>query len=65
MESLYNKTAGLQAWNFIKKSLQHSRFPVNIAKFLRTPFLKNIRERLLPDCDLQKKIILTDLALRL
>ena len=26
---------------------QHKRFPVNVAKFLRTPILKNISERLL------------------
>ena len=26
-------------------SLQHRCFPVNIVKFLRTPILKNIRER--------------------
>ena len=41
-----NKNAGLQSWNFIKKSLQHRLFPVNIAKFLRTPILQNIFERL-------------------
>ena len=28
----------LQACNFIKNRLQHRCFPVNIAKFLRTPF---------------------------
>ena len=34
---------------------QHSCFPVNIVKFLRTPILKNIRERLLlEDADLYK-----------
>ena len=33
--------------NFIKKRLQHRCFLVNIAKFLRTPILKNICERLL------------------
>ena len=33
--------------NFIKKRLQHMCFPVNIAKFLRTPILKNICKRLL------------------
>ena len=27
--------------NFIKKILQHKRFPVNIAKFLRTPIFTN------------------------
>ena len=40
MESLFNKVAGLQATNFIKKRLQHKCFPVNTAKFLRTPSLK-------------------------
>ena len=33
--------------NFIKKRLQHKCFPVNIARFLRKPNLKNICERLL------------------
>ena len=42
-----NKNVGLQSWNFIKKRLQHRFFPVNIAKFLRTPVLENICERLL------------------
>ena len=36
LESYFNKIAGLKACNFIKKKLQHSCFPVNIAK------LKNI-----------------------
>ena len=36
-----------QVCNFIKKRLQHRCFPVNIAKFLKTPNLKNIWERLL------------------
>ena len=35
-------TAKLQTWNFIKKRLQHRCFPLNIAKFLSTPILKNI-----------------------
>ena len=42
-----NKVAVLQACNFVKKRLQHRCFPVDIAKFLRTPILKNISERLL------------------
>ena len=33
--------------NFIKKRLQHRSFPVKFAKFLRTPILKSICERLL------------------
>ena len=40
----------LQTWrslNFINKRLYHKCFPVNIAKILRTPILKNICERLL------------------
>ena len=31
--SLFNKLAGLQACCFIKKRLQHRRFPVNFVKF--------------------------------
>ena len=38
---------GLEACNFIKKRLQLRCFPLNFAKFLRTPILKNIYERLL------------------
>ena len=47
LESLFSKVAGLQPCNLIKKKLQHSRLLVNIAKYLRTPLLKNICERLL------------------
>ena len=36
----------LSACNFIKKRFQHTCFPVNIARFLKTPTLKNICERL-------------------
>ena len=42
LDSFVNKVAGL-----IKKGLQHRYFPVKFAKFLRTPILKNIYERLL------------------
>ena len=46
--SLLKKFAGLQTRNVVKKRLQHRRFPVNIAKFLRTPpILKKIGKRLL------------------
>ena len=45
--SLFNKVAGLQTWNIVKKSLQHSYFPAKSTKILRTPTQKNIRERLL------------------
>ena len=48
LESIFNKVAGLKACNFIKKRLQHRCFPVKFAKFLRTPTLKNICERLFP-----------------
>ena len=46
LESL-NKVAGLKACNLNKKRLQHRSFPVNIAKFLRTPILKDICKLLL------------------
>ena len=36
-----------QLCNFIKKKLQHRCFPVKFEKFLKTPILKNICERLL------------------
>ena len=35
---LYNKVAGIQACNFIKKSFQPRFFPVNIVKIFRTAF---------------------------
>ena len=39
LEYLFNKdAAGLKAWNFIKKRLQHYCFAVKLAKILRTPF---------------------------
>ena len=37
----------LMACNYIKKRVQHKCFPVSIAKYLRTPILKIICERLL------------------
>ena len=47
LESLLNKVIDLQAYNFIKKRLQHKCFPVSIGKYFRTAILKNINERLL------------------
>ena len=44
-----NKFAGLKAYSFIKKILQHKCFPVKFAKFLRTPFLTEHLEWLLLD----------------
>ena len=41
-KSLFNKVAGLQACNFVKKRLKRRCFAVNIAKSLRVPLLKNI-----------------------
>ena len=38
LEFLLNKAAGLNVCNSIKKRLQHSCFPVKLAKFLKTPF---------------------------
>ena len=47
LESLFNKVAGPQLYNFISKRLQHRCFAVKLAKFLRTPMLKDNCERLL------------------
>ena len=48
LESLFNKVPGLNAGNFIKKRLQRSCFPVNIAKFLRiTSSIEHLRWLLL------------------
>ena len=37
----FNKFAGLSPATSLKKRLWHRCFPVNFARFLRTPFLKN------------------------
>ena len=41
LESLFSKVASLEAYKFIKKTLQHRCFPVNIANFLKKFYLKN------------------------
>ena len=46
---LLNKWQVFRSAALLKKRLQHSCFPVNIAKFLRTPTLKNIYKRLLQE----------------
>ena len=43
---LFNKIAGHQACNSIKKRLRHRYYLANISKFIRRPILKNISERL-------------------
>ena len=43
----FNKVAGLNPATLLKKRLWHRCFPVNFAKFLRTPFLQNSSGRLL------------------
>ena len=47
-QSLFlNKVAGLRTATLLKKRLMHRCFPVNFAKFLRTPSLENTSRRLL------------------
>ena len=46
LESLFNKVAGLRSATLLKKRLWHKCFPVNFAKFLRTPLLQNTSGRL-------------------
>ena len=36
----FNKITGLQAYNFIKKRIQHRCFPVNVAKSLENNYLE-------------------------
>ena len=42
----FDKVAGLRPVTLLKKSLRYKCFPVNFAKFLRTPFLQNTSGRL-------------------
>ena len=46
----FNKFADLRPATLFKKRLWHRYFPVNFAKFLRTPFLQNTSGRLLLYC---------------
>ena len=48
----FNKVAGLRPATLLKKRLWHRCFPLNFAKFLRTPFLQNTSGRLLLESDL-------------
>ena len=43
----FNKVTGLRHAALLKKRLRHMCFPVNFAKFLRTPFLQNTSRWLL------------------
>ena len=60
----------MQAWGLatlLKNRKWHRCFPVNFAKFLRTPILKNISERLVLENNLEMSIssvIKTKIALR-
>ena len=56
LESLFNKVAGLKAWNFIKMRFQHRCFPVKFPKTLRTLILKNIYKRLVLDFKVNKYV---------
>ena len=47
LESLIDKVAGLKPDKFVKKKTPTQVFPVDIAKFFRTPILKKLFERLL------------------
>ena len=43
----FNKVIGLKTATLLKKKLWHRYFPVDFAKFLRTPYLQNTSGRLL------------------
>lgn len=38
LESLLNKVAGMNSWNFAKKRIQHLRFPVTTVNFFKNSF---------------------------
>ena len=61
LESLFSNVLGLKACNIIKKRLQQRCFPVNIAKHLRIPILKNICGRLLLE-KLKENSVLYDIS---
>ena len=42
----FNKAESLRAATLFKKKLRHSCFPVNLAKFLKPPYLQNTSARL-------------------
>ena len=46
----FNGVACLRPATLLKKILRHRRFPVNFARFLRTPFSQNTSRRLLICC---------------
>ena len=58
----FNKVAGLGLKLYLKKRLWHRRFPVNFAKFLRTPFLQNTFGQLLQNA--HAKILITHILYR-
>ena len=64
LESLFNKVAGLKVWNFVLKRLQHRCFPVNMAKFLRAPVMKNTCERLLLQKGNLRELILKEKSIK-
>ena len=43
----FNKVSGLRPLTLLKRRLWHKCFPMNFAKFLRTPIFKNTSERVL------------------
>ena len=54
---VFNKVAGLRPATLLKKKLWYRCFPLNFAKFLRTPFLQNTSGRLLLDNLLYKDFL--------
>ena len=48
-EFFFNKVADLRSATLIEKRLWYGCFPVNFAKFQRTPFLQNTSGQLLLD----------------
>ena len=57
LEFLFNKVAGLQTCNFIKKRLRHRCFTVNVPKLLITSILNSIRRFLINTLLMSSKVM--------
>ena len=57
LESVFNKVAGLKAWNFIKKRLQQDIFLWILHKFSKSLFTEHLQLILLADSSVPTKVL--------
>ena len=65
LESLFNKVAGLQAYYFIIRRLQHGLFPVKFSKFLFAPFYRTPPAADLDEYSFLSKVLTRDNILQI